>query len=163
MRGRPPKRKNERFKAPTHAYGDTELGHFTPPAPDAPFFIVTVIAAIAALPDTIFSASVEKYLFSGLQARALCICSHTEKRKSRAFQSGSGKSSARTAASPSSMRSARAAHSALARGHYPGERLKASEAPGVCSLGYWHAAGEQRHGLPPRHRYLLHQVPLPKA
>jgi AraC family L-rhamnose operon regulatory protein RhaS len=38
---------------------------------------------------------------------------------------------------------------ALARGHYPGERLKASEAPGVCSLGYWHAAGEQRHGLPP--------------
>ena len=38
---------------------------------------------------------------------------------------------------------------ALARGHYPGERLRAFEAPGVCSLGYWHAAGEQRHGLPP--------------
>jgi AraC family L-rhamnose operon regulatory protein RhaS len=38
---------------------------------------------------------------------------------------------------------------ALARGHYPGGRLKASEAPGVCSLGYWHAAGEQRHGLLP--------------
>lgn len=38
---------------------------------------------------------------------------------------------------------------ALARGHYPGERLKAYEAPGVCSLGYWHAVGEQRHGLPP--------------
>lgn len=36
---------------------------------------------------------------------------------------------------------------ALARGHYPGDRLRAAEAPGVCSLGVWHATGEQRHGL----------------
>ena len=38
---------------------------------------------------------------------------------------------------------------ALARGHYPGERLRATEAPGVCSLGFWQAVGEQRHGLAP--------------
>lgn len=38
---------------------------------------------------------------------------------------------------------------AFARGHYPGERLLASEAPGVCSVGFWHATGEQRHGLAP--------------
>jgi len=38
---------------------------------------------------------------------------------------------------------------ALARGHYPGERLLAAEAPGVCSVGFWHATGEQRHGLAP--------------
>lgn len=36
---------------------------------------------------------------------------------------------------------------ALARGHYPGERLRAAEVPGVSSLGYWRAAGRQRHGL----------------
>lgn len=38
---------------------------------------------------------------------------------------------------------------ALARGHYPGERLKAGEVPGVCSLGFWHVIGEQRLGLSP--------------
>ena len=40
---------------------------------------------------------------------------------------------------------------ALARGHYPGERLRAGEIPGVCSVGFWHATGEQRHGLSPHH------------
>ncbi len=38
---------------------------------------------------------------------------------------------------------------ALARSHYPGEPLKASEVPGVCSLGFWHVTGEQRQGLSP--------------
>lgn len=38
---------------------------------------------------------------------------------------------------------------ALARGHYPGDRLRPTEAPGVCSVGFWHAVGEPRHGLPP--------------
>lgn len=36
---------------------------------------------------------------------------------------------------------------ALARGHYPGDRLRVAEAPGVSSLGYWRAAGRQRRGL----------------
>jgi AraC family L-rhamnose operon regulatory protein RhaS len=38
---------------------------------------------------------------------------------------------------------------ALARHSYPGEALKAGEAPGVCSVGYWRTVGEQRHGLAP--------------
>jgi len=38
---------------------------------------------------------------------------------------------------------------ALARGHYPGEHLRVTEAPGVCSVGFWHAFSEQRHGLSP--------------
>jgi AraC family L-rhamnose operon regulatory protein RhaS len=40
---------------------------------------------------------------------------------------------------------------ALARGHYPGDRLKKNEAPGVCSVGFWKATGEQRHGLLPHY------------
>ena len=40
---------------------------------------------------------------------------------------------------------------ALARGHYPGDRLKINEAPGVCSVGFWKATGEQRHGLSPHY------------
>jgi AraC family L-rhamnose operon regulatory protein RhaS len=38
---------------------------------------------------------------------------------------------------------------ALARHSYPGVLLGASEAPGVCSLGYWKTLGEQHQGLPP--------------
>ena len=38
---------------------------------------------------------------------------------------------------------------ALGRHSYPGAALKADEAPGVCSLGLWRTAGEQRYGLPP--------------
>lgn len=45
------------------------------------------------------------------------------------------------------VREGRVTLRALARSHYPGERLKASEATGVCSLGFWHAVGEQRHVL----------------
>lgn len=36
---------------------------------------------------------------------------------------------------------------ALGRHSYPGHALKKTEAPGVCSLGYWRCSGEQRHGL----------------
>lgn len=38
---------------------------------------------------------------------------------------------------------------AFARSHYPGERLRSGEVPGVCSLGFWHVTGEQRQGLSP--------------
>lgn len=38
---------------------------------------------------------------------------------------------------------------ALAQGHYPGKRLKMPEFPGICSVGFWQAAGEQRQGLSP--------------
>lgn len=38
---------------------------------------------------------------------------------------------------------------ALARGHYPGERLRPTEVPGLCSMGFWHATGEQHYGLAP--------------
>jgi len=38
---------------------------------------------------------------------------------------------------------------AFARSHYPGERLKAGEVPGVCSMGFWHVTGERRQGLSP--------------
>jgi AraC family L-rhamnose operon regulatory protein RhaS len=37
---------------------------------------------------------------------------------------------------------------ALGRHSYPGVALKKSEAPGICSLGYWRTIGEQRRGLP---------------
>jgi AraC family L-rhamnose operon regulatory protein RhaS len=36
---------------------------------------------------------------------------------------------------------------ALARGQYPGDRLKPGEVPGVRSLGFWHVTGEPRQGL----------------
>ncbi len=38
---------------------------------------------------------------------------------------------------------------ALSRHSYPGMPLKADEAPGVCSLGFWKTLGEQHQGLPP--------------
>lgn len=38
---------------------------------------------------------------------------------------------------------------ALARGHYPGERLRPAEVPGLCSMGFWHAVGKQQYGLAP--------------
>ena len=49
---------------------------------------------------------------------------------------------------------------ALARGHYPGGRLKVTEAPGVCSVGLWQTLGEVRHGLSP-HRNEGIEVTMP--
>jgi AraC family L-rhamnose operon regulatory protein RhaS len=49
---------------------------------------------------------------------------------------------------------------ALARGHYPGERLKAAEVPGVCSVGYWQTLGNLQHGLSP-HRNEGVEVTMP--
>lgn len=36
---------------------------------------------------------------------------------------------------------------ALKRGAYPGEDLKKNEAPGICSVGYWHCIAEGMPGL----------------
>ncbi len=36
---------------------------------------------------------------------------------------------------------------ALARSSYPGNRLKNSELPGLCTVGYWDAKGQQNWGL----------------
>jgi AraC family L-rhamnose operon regulatory protein RhaS len=38
---------------------------------------------------------------------------------------------------------------ALARGHYPGARLRTDEVPGICSVGSWQTSSDQRHGLSP--------------
>ena len=60
----------------------------------------------------------------------------------------------------SAVQEGRMALQALARGHYPGERLKAAEVPGVCSLGYWQTLGDVRHGLAP-HRNEGIEVTMP--
>jgi hypothetical protein len=60
----------------------------------------------------------------------------------------------------SAVQEGRMALQALARGHYPGERLKAAEVPGVCSLGYWQTLGDVRRGLAP-HRNEGIEVTMP--
>lgn len=46
-----------------------------------------------------------------------------------------------------SIRAGKVEFHALGRGHYPGERLGPGELPGLLSLGYWDARGDQDWGM----------------
>ncbi len=46
-----------------------------------------------------------------------------------------------------SIRAGKIAFHGLGRGHYPGERMAPGELPGLLSLGYWDARGDQDWGM----------------